>query len=189
MWQPIGVVAASGIAYGTAAKWRCDPDLPGCAAVARGEACCTAGSNMGWRYEVIVLGLMTLLVFFLRFFVFNFYESPKFLLSRGKEEEAIEVLHKIARYNKAPPPTLTMEHFMAIDEAASQATGVPTAPKTAAETSKHVVKNFFNSFKHLKGIFGNRLQLFIFVLLAIAYMVSFSALTCLSRPSDNFLVL
>lgn len=38
---------------------------------------------------------MTLTVFFLRFFVFHFHESPKFLISKGKEAEAIEVLHKL----------------------------------------------------------------------------------------------
>lgn len=115
MWQPIGVVAASGIAYGTAAKWRCDVELPSCRAVGAGEACCSVSSNMGWRYEVIVLGAMTLAVFFLRYFVFTFHESPKFLVSRGREAEAIEVLHKIAKFNKAPPPELTLEMLAAVE--------------------------------------------------------------------------
>lgn len=167
MWQPIGVVAASGIAYGTAAKWRCDPDLPSCRAVAAGEACCTVSSNMGWRYEVIVLGCMTLTVFFLRYFVFHFYESPKFLLQKGREAEAIEVLHKIAKFNRAPAPTLTLEDFAAIEEAGyEEGTRVPPA------SAKNVVANVFNSLKHLKGLFTDKLHLFIFGLLAIAYMVS-----------------
>ncbi|KAK5947673.1 hypothetical protein PMZ80_001827 [Knufia obscura] len=169
MWQPIGVVVASAVAFGTAAKWRCDVELPSCKAVASGEPCCTVSSNMGWRYLLIVLGLMTLTVFFLRFVVFKFYESPKFLLSRGREAEAIEVLHKIAKYNKAPAPTLTIEHFALIDEAAS-ADGEILEQRHPAATGKHVVKNFFANFKHLKGLFTNKLQLFIFILLAIAYM-------------------
>jgi MFS family permease len=115
MWQPIGVVAASGIAYGTTAKWRCDAELPSCRAVGAGEACCTVESNMGWRYNLLVLGAMTLFIFFLRYFVFRFHESPKFLLSRGREAEAIAVLHRIAKFNKAPPPTLTLEMFRAVD--------------------------------------------------------------------------
>jgi hypothetical protein len=123
---------------------------------------------MGWRYEVIVLGCMTLTVFFLRFFVFTFHESPKFLLSRGKEAEAIEVLHKIARFNRAPSPTLTLQDFQAIDESTSQV----SSPKTTSGMNKNVVKNFFAGVKYLKGLFLNKLQCFIFVLLAIAYMVS-----------------
>lgn len=166
MWQPVGVVVASAIAYGTAAKYRCNPTLPSCRAVESGEPCCTVSNNMGWRYEVIVLGLMTLTVFFLRYFVFHFHESPKFLISRGKEAEAIEVLHKIAKFNKAPPPILTVEDFENIDRA--------DGPVTPTATTKNVLKNFFNNFKHLKGLFLSKLQSFIFVLLAIAYMVSLS---------------
>ncbi|KAJ4287679.1 hypothetical protein N0V90_012382 [Kalmusia sp. IMI 367209] len=150
MWQPIGVVAASGIAYGTAAKWRCDVDLPSCKAVGEGEACCTVSSNMGWRYEVIVLGCMTLLVFFLRFFVFKFHESPKFLLSRGREAEAIEVLHKIAAFNRAPPPTLTLDMFAAIDEANSHssvtAAGVPQSTAQTAKSGDYWSFNLAGSF-------------------------------------------
>lgn len=177
MWQPIGVVAASGIAYGTAAKYRCDVKLPSCKAVARGEPCCTVSSNMGWRYNVIVLGLMTLIIFCLRYFVFRFHESPKFLLSRGREAEAIEVLHKIAKFNRAPPPTLTVEMFQAIDE---MDIGVPVhamgsvvgvAP-TRAQKNKAVFKGVGKELTRLKGVFTNKLSCFIFILLAIAYMVN-----------------
>jgi MFS family permease len=184
LWQPIGVVIASVIAYGTAAKWRCNPDLPACGTGER--PCCTVSSNMGWRYEVIILGCMTLIVFVLRFFVFNFLESPKFLLSRGKEAEAIQVLHQIAKFNKAPPPVLTLEHLAQVDSSTPLAAvdrDVATIPKSTAETTKHVLKNIVNSFKHLKGLFGNKLQMFTFILLAIAYMVSLD--TSLERGLTN----
>lgn len=169
MWQPVGVVAASAVAYGTAAKYRCAPELPSCHSPEgrAGAACCTVASNMGWRYELLILGLATLFVFCMRFFVFKFYESPKFLLSRGKEEEAIAVLHKIAIFNKVPEPTLTIEDFNLIDEEASEGEGVDVPSKDA----KTVVKNFLRNFKHLKVLFTNKLQTFTFALLAVAYMV------------------
>lgn len=170
MWQPIGVIVASAVAYGTAARWRCDVELPACNAVSSGEPCCSVSSNMGWRYAVIVLGAMTLTIFFLRFFVFTFHESPKFLLGKGKEAEAIEVLHKIAKFNKAPPPTLTLEMLREIDEIASQSSDEIGAPKS----TKSVLKNVLGSFKHLKRLFTNKLQCFIFILLALTYMVSIS---------------
>jgi len=174
MWQPVGVIVASGIAYGTAAKWRCDTGLPSCRAVAAGEACCSVSSNMGWRYNVIVLGALTLLVFGLRFFVFHFHESPKFLLSRGKEAEAIEVLHKIAKFNRAPPPTLTLEMLQSVDVSDSSSTEsarvAPEEAKSIAVTTKRVAKGFGKELRRLKGIFTNRLSCFIFVLLSIAYM-------------------
>jgi hypothetical protein len=131
---------------------------------------------MGWRYTVIVLGLMTLIIFCLRYFVFRFHESPKFLLSRGREAEAIEVLHRIAKFNRAPPPMLTVEMFQAIDE---METGIPGhavdpvtgAAPTRAQRNKAVLKGVGKELARLKGIFTNKLSCFIFVLLAIAYMV------------------
>jgi MFS family permease len=168
MWQPVGVVVASGIAYGTAAKYRCDTTLPACNAVADGESCCTVAMNMGWRYEYIIIGAMTLLVFVARFFIFKFYESPKFLLSKGKEQEAIDVLHKIAKFNGQPAPTLTVEMFREIDSA----NGVDPDAEASGSHAKNVVAGVIKSVAHLKGLFFNRLELLIFALLALAYMVS-----------------
>jgi hypothetical protein len=128
---------------------------------------------MGWRYTLIVLGGATLVVFFLRYFVFTFQESPKFLVSRGREDEAIEVLHRIAKFNRAPPPVLTAAHLAAVDEASSMNTDELEAsgqPLTTMQTFKRVLHNTGQSFKHLKALFTNKLQMFIFVLLAIAYM-------------------
>lgn len=133
---------------------------------------------MGWRYNVIVLGVMTLVVFILRFFVFRFHESPKFLLSRGREAEAIQVLHRIAKFNKAPPPTLSLEMFALIDDTGSTTTNSaminPDGPRSTTATTKHVVKGFGKELRRLKGIFTNRLSCLIFVLLAVAYMVRLS---------------
>ena len=49
-----------------------------------------------------------LLLWILRFFVFHLYESPKYLMGRGRDEEAIEVLQKVAAYNRKET-TLTVE--------------------------------------------------------------------------------
>jgi hypothetical protein len=172
MWQPIGVVAASAIAWGTAAKYRCSPTLPSCHAVASGEACCTVSSNMGWRYEVIILGCMTLIIFFLRFAIFRFHESPKFLLSVGKEAEAIEVLRKIAKFNRAPEPTLTLDDFAALDETTSNISVDASQGKlTKVQATKKALKATARGFSNFKCLFTNKLQVFIFVLLAISYMV------------------
>lgn len=170
LWQPVGVVFASGVAYGTAAKYRCAAAAPACSSVADGVACCTVASNMGWRYLVIVLGAVTLFVFFIRFFIFTFHESPKFLLSQGREAEAIEVLHKIAKFNKAPPPALTLEKFAEVEQTSTMVSGATFTPPN--KNAAHVVSNFGRSLGHaFKGIFTNKLQAFIFGILAIAYMV------------------
>lgn len=60
------------------------------------------------------MGALTLLIFFLRSVVFQFQESPKFLLYRGKDAQAIEVLENIALYNKATCG-LTLEQLQAVE--------------------------------------------------------------------------
>lgn len=172
LWQPLRVITASGIAYRTAAKYRCNPTLLSCHVVVSGGVCCTVSSNMGWRYKVIVLGGITLLIFFLRFFVFRFYESPKFLLSVGKEAEAIEVLHKIAKFNKAPALLLTIAHFAAVESGSSQASVQTTETLTKAQRTKRAMRAAGRSVSNLKALSTNKLHISIFFLLAIAYMVS-----------------
>lgn len=169
MWQPIGVALASCLALGTAAKYRCDIELPSCSDVGDGEECCTVGSNMGWRYMAIIIGSVTLLIFFARFLIFSFHESPKFLVSKGRDQAAIDVLHKIAKFNKAPAPTLTIEHFLAID----REMGINPEEQARVERSaKTVVKRAFKQLAFLKGLFTTKLTCFIFVLLGFTYMVS-----------------
>lgn len=57
--------------------------------------------NMGWRYLTITLGAITFVMFLCRFFLFHLYESPKFLLSRGRQDDAVGVVHAIAKKNGA----------------------------------------------------------------------------------------
>ncbi|KAI4622920.1 uncharacterized protein J4E87_006013 [Alternaria ethzedia] len=106
IFQPIGVVICSVLAYGFIPNWSCSPNfsegdraLPACSAVATGVQCCSREDNMGWRYLLFTLGGITILVFVLRSVIFTFQESPKFLIYRGKDAEAIEVLHTMAQYN------------------------------------------------------------------------------------------
>ena len=170
MWQPIGVVASTALAYGTVAQFKCPVRLPACNAegLEPGAECCTIASNMGWRYLVLTIGSMTLVMFFARYFVFRFYESPKFLLSKGREQDAIDVLHKIAKFNGATAPTLTVQDFQAID----RATGKQQVQNLEKKSTKERAAAIIKSLSFLGGLFQRKIQCFIFGLMAIAYMVS-----------------
>lgn len=65
---------------------------------------CIGGENQGWRYTFYTLGAITLAMWIARFFLFNLPESPKFLISKGRDAEAIAVLKEVAIRNGRPLP-------------------------------------------------------------------------------------
>ena len=120
IFQPLGVVICSAIAYGFIPFHSCAADAKPCNQVPAGQFCCTKSSNYGWRYLLFTLGAITMLVFFLRFVVFNFQESPKYLLYKGQDEEAIKVLQHVAKVNRCQC-NVTLATFAALTSDASSA--------------------------------------------------------------------
>jgi MFS family permease len=80
VWWPVGQLVASLIAWGFLGT-----HFP---------------INQGWRYFVYTMGAMTFVMFLSRFLLFHLYESPKFLLSRGRQAEAVAVVHGMAHKNR-----------------------------------------------------------------------------------------
>ncbi|KAL1306995.1 hypothetical protein AAFC00_005625 [Neodothiora populina] len=157
IFQPIGVVITSVLAYGFIPNFSCSPNfseenpLPSCNSVdlAPGAECCTKASNYGWRYLMFTIGAITLFVFFLRFVVFTFQESPKFLVYRGNDEKAIEVLQHIAKTNKrecgislADFEALVRVHSQSDDSAAGVlgADGKPVALTLVQKYSRELLR-------------------------------------------------
>lgn len=62
-------------------------------------AVCTRAANMGWRYFVLAMGGLTLVMFLTRLLCFKVFESPKYLMGRGLDEDAVRVVHEVARRN------------------------------------------------------------------------------------------
>jgi len=60
---------------------------------------CLPSENRGWRYFQYSMGGFMMILWFIRFFVFKLYESPKYLMGRGRDQDAVVVVHEIARYN------------------------------------------------------------------------------------------
>ena len=60
---------------------------------------CTRSKNMGWRYFVVAMGGISMVEFFIRFVLFTIYESPKYLMGKGQDEEAVRIVHEVARRN------------------------------------------------------------------------------------------
>lgn len=89
-------------------------------------------------------------MFTCRLFLFELYESPKFLLSRGRQEEAVAVIHGIAYKNKRKT-WLTGEILNDIG-------GRPAAIAELELTRAEVVKRIFGKFstERISPLFANR---------------------------------
>lgn len=83
VWWPVGQLCSSLLAWwqitGTDAEGNVD--------------------NTGWRRFIKTIGILTFIMFFIRFFIFRLFESPKYLLSRGRQSEAVAVIHGLAHRN------------------------------------------------------------------------------------------
>jgi MFS family permease len=110
---------------------------------------CTKAENMGWRYNFFTLGGLTFVMWILRYFVFNLQESPKYLVAKGRDEEAIKVLEHIARVN-GKKLTLTLEQLQAVS-GDGRTTGI-------SMSTWQIIKKSFSSFSlsHVKPLFSTR---------------------------------
>ncbi|KAM5363207.1 hypothetical protein ACJA88_013645 [Fusarium oxysporum] len=112
----------------------------------QGETC-TRGKNMGWRYFIIAIGGITLLMFLARFVLFTIYESPKYLMSKGCDEEAVRVVHAVAKRN-GKELTLTVE-----DLKACEPEGYVAQTKAGAALKRNLEKF---DLDHVKALFATR---------------------------------
>lgn len=137
---------------------------------------------------MITLGAITLFIFICRFVIFTFRESPKFLLAKGHDAHALDVLYSIAKFNRVTQPNLSMEDFNALDFEEQSRTSELSSISSRAESTaglmgnrhdgdrsknnasaKEIIAGFFNkTFSHLKRLFAVKIYAYVFVVLAVA---------------------
>ncbi|SJL17551.1 related to sugar transporter [Armillaria ostoyae] len=89
IWWALGQLLGSLVAWPLIGNYSCETD----------QVPCPRSENQGWRYFLFAMGGLSMLLWGVRFFIFELYESPKFLMGRGRDAEAVEAVHKVARYN------------------------------------------------------------------------------------------
>ena len=125
---------------------------------------------------------------------FSLYESPKYLMGRGRDREAIEVLNKVAAYNGSSNH-LTLEHLQTVGRVSekAEADGDNDGP---VDTSVAAVIR--RNLEHLKGdnvrpLFATRklaistsllIVLWAFIGLAFPLYNSFVTYFLLTRGAD-----
>lgn len=129
VWWPIGQLCSSLFAWYFIANWPAD---------------------QGWRYFVRTIGIITFVMFLVRFFLFHMFESPKFLLSRGRQAEAVAVVQGIASRN-GRKTWLTEEILDAVVDDPSP------RPRTRLSTT-NIIKTKLTSFSadRIRPLFNTR---------------------------------
>lgn len=128
---------------------------------------CHRADNMGWRYFIIAMGGISLIEFVIRFVFFTVFESPKYLMGKGLDEEAVRIVHEVARRN-GKTSDLTVEDLKACDP---EGTGIETDAH-AAVTRKLSKLNL----THVRSLFATRklaistsLIIFIWALIGLGF--------------------
>ena len=157
---------------------------------------CTRSENMGWRYFAITMGGISLIGyvytfecqlksrFVVRFFVFTLYESPKYWMGKGKDEEAVRIVHEVARRN-GTTSTLTLGQLQACESLALPGTTTETTATAAIKRRLAQVDT-----KHISSLFATRrlafstgaiMVVWAFIGLAFPLYVSGSSIASLTR--------
>jgi len=93
------------------------------------------------------MGGISLIEFAIRFGFFTIFESPKFLMGKGRDEEAVKIVHEVARRN-GKTSNLTVEDLYACDPE-----GRGTQTNAAAALKRKLEKL---NMTHVKALFANR---------------------------------
>ncbi|KAI0858624.1 sugar transporter [Xylaria cubensis] len=107
--------------------------------------------NQGWRLFIATIGIVTFIMFIIRFGLFHLFESPKYLLSQGRQAEAVAVVHGIA-YRNNKKTWLTEEVLDAVVDTED------TERAPVRISARSVLKQNLSSFSlsHIQPLFQTR---------------------------------
>ena len=147
IWWAFGQLLASLVAWPLIGNYSC-PTPPANGPITP----CPKSSNQGWRYFLYAMGGLMLLLWVFRFFVFNLHESPKYLMGRGKDADAVEIVHKVAQYNGVTS-NLTVEE---LDRAGKY--GWETENAGVDTSALGAIKRRMSMFSgdHIRALFATR---------------------------------
>lgn len=131
---------------------------------------CTRNENMGWRYFMITMGGVAMIMFFLRFVCFTIFESPKYLMGRGEDTEAVRIVHEVARRN-GKTSSLTIEDLEACNVAATTSSSLTSQPSQPSSATKAAIKRNLAQINgtHIRALFATRKLAFSTTLITIVW--------------------
>jgi len=126
IWWAFGQLIGSLIAWPLISNFSCPQ--------ASAATSCPRSENQGWRYFLFTMGGIMFVMWVLRFFCFHLYESPKYLMGRGRDEEAVVVVHKVAAYN-GKTSSLRLEQLQEVEGDAFASS--PSSDKDPEKATSH----------------------------------------------------
>ena len=101
---------------------------------------------MGWRYYCFTVGALSLFFWAVRFTT-PLLESPRFLVGKGKDEEAVRVVHELARIN-GKTSNLTVDQLLVV--------GGKNLNEGGAVARKGGFGYVSIAVRHFKGVFATK---------------------------------
>ncbi|RAH54672.1 Clavaminate synthase-like protein [Aspergillus piperis CBS 112811] len=148
-WWNLGQLIVSLLAWVFLANYSCPTDST--------PATCHQSENMGWRYTLISLGALSLAFTVIRIFIFKLPETPRYLLSKGKDQAAVDSVNYVARQNGKPEP-LTIGMFQEIDVRLGITNESNMSAQGPGLRTKEIIKENMKDFRstHYQALFATR---------------------------------
>lgn len=126
---------------------------------------------------ILTIGAITMIVFILRFVVFRFRESPKFLLYKGHDEKAAKVLQQIAAFNgtKCDVTLATFEALSSEDD--SMGSGAAILGGGAKQLKATLPQKIKLEFSRYKILFATKALTRLTVLVWLIYICDYWGFT------------
>jgi hypothetical protein len=154
-------------------------------------------SQVHRRYLMITLGAIAIAFGLIRILAFKIPESPRYLLSKGRDADAVEAVNYIARFN-GKPETLSLAMLEEID---AQFTQTPGGQHPATTTSSkglsqmQILKESFKDYdtSSFKRLFSGRrmarhssVTFLIWLTIGIAYPLYFAFITSYLQTKSTY---
>ncbi|KAJ3294899.1 hypothetical protein HDU79_010278, partial [Rhizoclosmatium sp. JEL0117] len=162
LFWPVGAMIGALFGWWLIPTYSCDPDA----------AFCDPALNRGWRYTLVAMGCVTFAMLLFRLVFIQMRESPKWLITAGRKEEAVAVLHDLAKMN-GKEIQVTVDDFPDVQR------------ETASESYKrfaHSLKELFNSPKNLRSTI---LIWLVWMTISIAYTMFYGFLPEFIKKSST----